>query len=130
MNFPSGIRHSTAFLLRQTLACSLLISTAIASEPCGLCDKEVVTNSTLATCFLEKFDSLAGKTGGAIVIDLSDCEESRGIVDALRLPGAAPKLPTVRFILSPDQLTCLKTKLEEPELVLDPEATIELDDCS
>ncbi|MBU2193551.1 MAG: hypothetical protein KJ796_19255 [Alphaproteobacteria bacterium] len=104
-------------------------SAAGATEPCGLCDQKVVTNPALAACFLEAYPSLAGKTEGAVVVDLSACEQSRGIVDALRLPGSGPLEPDVEFILTPEQLGCLKAKLEQPDLALDPTATIELDSC-
>lgn len=111
------------------LGALLSASAAAAAEPCGLCDREVVTNSALAACFLEVYSALAGKTGGAVVVDLSACEQSRGIVDALRLPGSGPLEPDVEFILTPEQLGCLKARLEQPDLALDPAARIELDSC-
>ena len=111
------------------LGALLSASAAAAAEPCGLCDREVVTNSALAACFLEAYPALAGKTGGSVVVDLSACEQSRGIVDALRLPGSGPLEPDVEFILTPEQLGCLKARLEQPDLALDPAARIELDSC-
>jgi hypothetical protein len=129
VNLSYAMKNTTVLFSKQVLACALFVSGAVASEPCGLCNKKVVTNSVLASCFLAEFQDLAGKTGGAVVIDLTNCEGSRGIVDALRMPGTAAQEPDVRFILSPEQLSCLKTKLEEPGLVLDPTATIELGNC-
>lgn len=102
---------------------------AAAAAPCGLCDREVVMNSALAACFLEAYPALAGRTGGAVVVDLSACEQSRGIVDALRMPGSGPREPDVSFVLTPGQLGCLKARLEQPGLNLDPAATIPLDSC-
>lgn len=88
-----------------------------------------MTNSILASCFLDAFPGLEGKAGTAIVVDLSACEQSRGIVDALRMPGTSALEPDVQFILTPEQLSCLKVRLEQPDLVLDPTATINLDSC-
>lgn len=102
---------------------------AVAQETCGLCDTEIVTNSDLAQCFLAQYQQLAEKENGAIVVDLSACEESRGVVEALPSPKIGAKEPSTKFMLSREQLDCLKTKLEDPNLVLDPSATIELDSC-
>lgn len=102
---------------------------ALAEEPCGLCDKEIVTNGTLATCFLENYQAYADKADGAVVVDLSNCEASRGVVEALPAPKFGAEDPDVKFIVSRSQLDCLKQKLEDPKLVLDPSATIELDSC-
>lgn len=113
-----------------SLLAALLMSTASpAAEPCGLCDRQIVTNSILASCFLEAFPALQGKAGGAVIVDLSTCEQERGIVDALRMPGADELEPDVQFILTPEQLSCLKAQLERPDLVLDPTATISLESC-
>jgi hypothetical protein len=118
--------------LRLGLAClsaaSLALSTAWAEEPCGLCSQSIVTNSSLADCFLEQYDQLAKEDGAAIAVDLSDCG-SRGIVEALPSPNAAVVEPDTQFMLSPAQLACLKKKLEEPGLVLDPSVKIELGSC-
>lgn len=111
----------------------VMTSAAAAGSPCGLCDEEIVTNSDLAGCFLRDYKSLAERAkvavAGAVVIDLSDCEESRGIVEALPTPNLTAIEPDVQFMLSRAQIDCLKDKLEEPGLVLDPSATIELDSC-
>lgn len=103
-------------------------SAALAEEPCGLCAREIVTNSTLAGCFLDEYETFARKANGAVVVDLSNCA-SRGVVEALPSPSKAPAEPDVQFMLSRAQLDCLKKKLEEPGLVLDPSATIELEAC-
>lgn len=106
-----------------------LATPALPAE-CGLCAKSVVVNSALATCFLEKYPQLSNRSGGAVAIDLDDCEEERGVVAALRGPQAqASEPPSRRFILSLPQLACLKRKLEEPGVVLDPSARIDLEAC-
>jgi hypothetical protein len=111
------------------LALLCLVGGAGAGEPCGLCDEKIVTNSVLASCFLDEFPQFAGKANGAIVVDLSSCEQSRGVVDPLPMPGMEAVEPDLQFILTRDQLVCLKAKLEQPGLVLDPSATIELGSC-
>ena len=119
-------------LLRGALGCALAVSAttvaAFAGDPCGLCAKEVVMNSDLASCFLEQYDEFAKSTGQAVAVDLSTCA-SRGIVEALPAPDAAVQEPDTQFLISRDQLTCLKKKLEQPGLVLDPSAKIELGSC-
>ena len=109
-------------------AFSLFLSAARADEPCGLCSQSIVTNSSLADCFLEQYDQLKKEDGSAIAVDLSDCS-SRGIVEALPSPDAAVVEPDTQFMLSRGQLDCLKKKLEEPGLVLDPSVKIELGSC-
>lgn len=106
----------------------LLVADASAQDPCGLCAKQVVINSELATCFLDQYDQIAKASSDAIVVDLSGCA-SRGIVEALPSPNKAPAEPDVQFIVSRPQLACLKKQLEAPGVVLDPSATIELDSC-
>jgi hypothetical protein len=98
---------------------------------CGLCAKSVVVNSALATCFLEKYPQLVNRSNGAVAIDLAECaEEDRSVVPALRGPHAlTAETPSLRFILSLQQLACLKRKLEEPGVVLDPSAKIDLESC-
>ncbi|MER8751580.1 hypothetical protein NKH57_20270 [Mesorhizobium sp. M1050] len=106
----------------------LLIANASADEACGLCVKQIVTNSELATCFLDQYDQIAKSASGAIVVDLSNCA-SRGVVEALPSPNRGAMEPDVQFMISRLQLECLKKKLEAPGIVLDPSATIELDSC-
>lgn len=105
-----------------------LLGNASAQEACGLCAKEIVTNSELANCFLDQYEEFANSSGEAVAVDLSDCK-TRGIVEPLPAPGAEPVEPDVQFIISRAQLGCLKKKLEEPGLMLDPSAKIELDGC-
>lgn len=104
---------------------------ARAEEPCGICDEQVVTNSALARCFLEEYPALAGQSKSTVVVDLSACpqEEERSIVSPLGGTGMAAAEPSVTFMVTRSQLDCLKSKLEEPGLALDPSATIELGVC-
>ncbi|EHH13223.1 hypothetical protein MEA186_04986 [Mesorhizobium amorphae CCNWGS0123] len=106
----------------------LLLGHASADEACGLCAKQIVTNSELAGCFLDQYDQFAKTSSEAIVVDLSNCG-SRGVVEALPSPNKAPAEPDVQFLISRLQLDCLKEKLEAPGIVLDPSATIDLDSC-
>ena len=104
-------------------------SPALPAE-CGLCAKSVVVNSALASCFLERYPELSSRPNGAVAIDLADCEQERGVVAALRGPEAqATETPSLRFILSLSQLGCLKRKLEEPGVALDPLLRIDLGSC-
>ncbi|MBO6717990.1 MAG: hypothetical protein JJ913_08550 [Rhizobiaceae bacterium] len=102
---------------------------AAAQEACGLCARSVVINSSLARCFLDKYPDFASRAAAAVAVNLDDCEESRSVVPALRGPSAAGAEPTRKFFLSLPQLVCLKRKLEEPDLVLDPSAQIDLGSC-
>ena len=104
-------------------------SAAFAQDDCGLCEKEIVTNSSLADCFLSEYQKLATQSGAVVVVDLNNCEESRGVVEALPTPNSGTAPPDLEFMVSRSQLDCLKRKLEEPGLVLDPTATIALDAC-
>jgi hypothetical protein len=122
LNIGARLAAAAAFLL--------VASTAMAQEACGLCEKEITTNGDLAQCFLEEYDTLAGQTGAEVVVDLNNCEASRGVVEALPTPNAGTALPDLEFMISRAQLECLKRKLEEPGLVLDPSITISLDSCS
>jgi hypothetical protein len=102
-----------------------------AEEPCGICDEQVVVNSALARCFLDGYPALAEETKTTVVVDLSACEweQERSIVTPLGGSGGVVSEPTVTFMVSRAQLDCLKAKLEEPGLALDPSATIELGVC-
>lgn len=107
-----------------------LLTTAIAAEAgCGLCARQVTINGALAECYLERFPDYEARQGTAIAIDLSDCPEQRGVVEALSSPAAATPDPDLRFILSREQLTCFTERLRNPATPLDPLATISLDDC-
>lgn len=103
----------------------------MADAACGLCAKSVVVNSALAGCFLERYPQLALRSTSAVAINLEDCEPEteRSVVPALRGPNASAKEPSRKFFLSLSQLVCLKRKLEEPGIELDPSAQIDLGDC-
>ena len=110
-------------------ALASLAGAANAAESCSLCATKVVVNKSLAACFLGQYDELEKKPGGAFVVDLSDCEQERGVAEAIPdLEVSAPE-PDTQFILSRPQLTCLKVKLEQPGVALDPSATIDLGQC-
>lgn len=104
-------------------------SIGIAQAQCGLCAREIITNSQLATCFLQEFPDLSQGDSQAVAVDLSDCGGSRGVVEALPSPDGGMVEPSVSFMLTRTQLACLKGKLEDPELKLDPSAKIELAGC-
>ncbi|HTV68494.1 MAG TPA: hypothetical protein VMF90_08160 [Rhizobiaceae bacterium] len=104
------------------------VSSATAETGCGICAEEVVINSDLAGCFLEKYQELAAQDQQAVIVDLSECQ-SRGVIEAIPGPDLNGPEPETRFMLTRAQLDCLKTKLEEPGLVLDPSAVIDLDAC-
>lgn len=109
-------------------AASLLAVGSAGAQECGICAKEVVLNGDLATCFLQEFPALAERQAQAVAVDLSHCN-SRGVVEALPSPDPDGEEPDTKFMLTRDQLSCLKSKLEDPDLVLDPAARIELGDC-
>jgi hypothetical protein len=115
-----------------TLATAVAIGLSqpvLAQEGCGLCAKEIVIDSALAACFLERYPQLSGRNGAAVAVNLEDCETSRGVVAALRPPQVGVTPPTLRFIASLAQLACIKARLEEPGIVLDPSLTIDLQAC-
>lgn len=125
-----------AFLRHGRLAAALLtvaMSASSAQASCGLCEDEVVINSALASCFLQRYEELDQEEGAAVAVDLSDCPADatdRGVVEALPGPGVGmEEEPDLKFLVSPAQLDCLKAKLEEPGLVLDPQARIDLGAC-
>ena len=113
-------------ILAALLACGALTAQA---QECGLCAREVVINSSLATCFLDRYAEFASRQAGAVAIDLEDCETERGVVAALRGPARPDEAPDMRFMLTLPQLSCLKRKLEKTGLSLDPSARISLGDC-
>ena len=113
------------------LAALFSISSAAAGASCGLCDTEIVINSDLASCFLEKYEALARDADQTVVVDLSDCPASRGIVEALPTPDQTRDgPPDTEFMISRTQLECLRQKLEDPNIKLDPSARIDLTSCS
>jgi hypothetical protein len=112
------------------VAALFAISSGAAGAACALCDTEVVMNAELATCFLEQYDKLAKEGGSTIMVDLSDCAESRGIVEGLPTVGTNREEPNTEFVVSHEQLECLRQKLEDPNIELDPAAKIDLSACS
>ena len=111
-------------------ACTAFATVASATDPCGLCDEEIVTNSALAQCFLDEYPFIAGKAKGPVVVDLSKCEQERSIVQPLGAPGTDEAEPSLTFMAMPAQLDCLKKQLEQKQAAeLDPSVTIELDSC-
>ena len=112
------------------LVAAMALGTASAGETCGLCASEVVISPPLATCLLSQYEVLAtGDDGGAIAIDLSECEQERGIIEALPSLTAATPEPDLQFFVSRRQLDCLKTRLEMPGAVQSPVSTIDLRSC-
>jgi hypothetical protein len=122
-------KHRLIVTSASLFAVFAFVAGAGATEPCGLCDEKIVTNSVLAQCFLDEYPLLSGKAAGAIVVDLSKCEQERSIVPPLAAPGQEVVEPSVTFMLTKPQLDCLKSKLERKDIELDPSATIELDGC-
>jgi hypothetical protein len=110
-------------------AAAFSISSGAAGASCTLCSTEVVMNSELASCFLEKYEKLAKETDQTIVVDLSDCQ-SRGIVEALPSLDVTAEQPDTEFMIARSQLDCLRKKLEDPDIKLDPSAKIDLTTCS
>lgn len=112
------------------LATCLAASSAAAAQECGLCNREVVLNRELATCFLQRFPELSSRKDGPITVDLTSCEEeSRGVFEALPLPEAPPLQPDTRFLVTRTQLDCLHRILQASDVEFDPAARIELAGC-
>ena len=42
---------------------------AIAQESCGLCNREVVLDRPLATCFLQRFPELLADAGASVTVE-------------------------------------------------------------
>ena len=123
-SLPTSIHRAGLVLLAGLFS----VSGASAQNDCGLCNKEVVITADLASCFLEQYQDYARKGGDTVLVDLSECA-SRGIAGMLPLPGTQTQQPDTAFMVSQAQLDCLKKKLEEPGLVIDPSATIDLESC-
>lgn len=112
------------------VAGTVALGSASAEGSCGLCATEVVISPPLAACLLSQYDVLAtGDDGGAIAVDLTDCEQERGIVEALPSLSALPPEPDLQFLVSRRQLDCLKSRLETPGAVEPPVSTIDLRNC-
>ena len=113
------------------VAVSAVLSPAAGwSQTCGLCASVVVISPHLAQCLLSQYDALAtDDDGGAIAIDLTGCEQDRGIVEALPSLSALAPEPDLQFFVSRRQLDCLKTRIEAPGSVEPPVSTIDLSTC-
>lgn len=127
MNGSIMVTRQIAIAISITLGVAQ--GSAAADGACGLCAKSVVVNSALAGCFLEKYPQFSSRSSSAVAINLEDCEQERSVVSALRGPNASGAEPSRKFFLSLSQLACLKQKLEEPGIELDPSAQIDLGDC-
>jgi hypothetical protein len=123
--------------LRSALGVAASLAAAVAATPssfaapssCPICDKEVVINSDLAVCFLDQYKVFAASTDASVLIDLTECGESRGIIPGIPGVQTSEEKPTMRFRLSRVQMDCLKQKLELPGLELDPSVRIDLSAC-
>lgn len=122
-------RFREAFIATLLAGC-LAASSVAAAQECGLCNREVVLNRELATCFLQRFPELSATKDGPITVDLTSCdEEARGVFEALPLPEAPPLQPNTRFLVTRAQLDCLHRILQASDVELDPAARIELVGC-
>lgn len=115
----------------------MAIATPAVANDCLICDRQVVLDDKLAACFLDRYETLQTAGGNAIAVDLTDCpeiaedeeEQDRGVVAALKAPSLAPVSPDPTFMITRTQLSCLRNRLADETLVLDPAAEIALDDC-
>ena len=123
-------RRAGAFAAGVLAAGLALAATPAWTQTCGLCARQVVINPSLAACLLRDYEVLStGDDGGAIAIDLTGCEQQRGIVEALPSAAAGQPEPDLRFLVSRRQLDCLKNTIEQPGTVVDPVTTIDLSAC-
>jgi hypothetical protein len=119
-----------AYLLgAAAVATGTLLASSARAEDCPICATSIVINGDLASCFLQKYGGDDAVAGNMVAVDLSRCEKSRSIVSALPTPTMAVEEPDTKFLLSRDQVHCLRDKLESDELVLDPSARIDLGSC-
>lgn len=119
------------FLARLAVVAIAAPATGLAAaDECGICASSVMLNSSLAACFLERYETYASRSGDAVVVDLSDCPADRGVVEALSIPSGNEAGPDLEFILARDDLACLRERLEHPDVELDPLARISLEDCA
>lgn len=119
-------RRAAAIVVAGLLGCSPVAAAA----QCGICATSIVTNSSLAACFLERYEELSLRDSPAIVVNLGDCEIERGVVPELATPTGEALVPDVEFIVTRPQLDCLYAKLDQHEGDLDPHAVIDLSTCS
>jgi hypothetical protein len=119
-----------AWIAAGLSAAVMALGSASAEGACGLCATEVVISPPLAACLLSQYEVLAtGDDGGAIAVDLTDCEQDRGIIEALPSLTTAPTEPDLQFLVSRRQLDCLKSRIEMPGTVVPPVSTIDLRSC-
>lgn len=112
------------------MAGAATLGPASAQGSCGLCASEVVISPPLAACLLSQYEVLAtGDDGGAIAVDLTGCEQERGIIAALPSLAAAAPEPDLQFFVSRKQLNCLKARIETPGAIVPPVSTIDLRSC-
>ena len=100
---------------------------------CLICDREIVLDTPLAACFLDRYGTLQSQDRAVIMVDLSDCPagaaRDRGVVEALSMPKGGQREVSVQFVVSRGQLACLRERLEAEGASLDPAALFALDDC-
>lgn len=131
MSGSSSLSRKSLRSVAAGIAAALLATSSVAAQgECGLCNTAVVINGDLAACFIDRYADLAATADATVVVDLSDCA-SRGVVEALAGPrtGKGAGEPETMFMLSKEGLACLKTKIEEPGLELDPSVKIDLESC-
>ncbi len=137
MHKTGNLLVSRVTCLWAVLAITLPVAGAAHADDCLICDREVVLDQKLAACFLSRYDILQTKRSEAVAVDLTDCpdvdnkgqEQERGVIEALTMPQGQAATPDPTFMITRSQLSCLKHRLEEPGMVLDPAARIALDDC-
>jgi hypothetical protein len=99
------------------------------AEDCPICARSVVTNRDLAGCFRMKYGDPQALAAPTVAVDLSGCSRAKGIVQAIPTPGRRDQAPDLRFLLTRAQVECLLDRLDDPDLVLDPAARIDLGGC-
>lgn len=123
-------RHRWKVAAGAVIALMTAVQGGQALAACGLCASSVTTNENLASCFLERYDDYAARSGTAVAVDLDDCPATRGVVEALSSPTMAQVVPDTRFMVTKGQLACFRERIEESlETGLDPATVIALDDC-
>lgn len=119
-----------AAIAALALAAATGVGVGQAAAACGLCVTSVTINSSLATCFLERYDRYAARSGTAVAVDLRDCPSDRGVVEPLSSPATVQIRPDTRFLITKAQLACFRDRIETSgAAALDPLAVIPLDDC-
>lgn len=123
------LHNSVSHVLAGALLLAGVATAASATESCPACARSVVTNSSLADCFLGNYQRFESARRDNILVDLSDCPADRSIVNPFRMPAPGLEEPDLRFMVTRGQLACLREKLAYPDAPLDPAARIELEDC-